>query len=157
MQLSKLEAALNNYLNNGERKLTHQRRAILAVFVNADAHVTVEDLYIMTQQQYPNIGIATVYRTVKLLCECGLASGFKHSDGAFRYELEKEHHNHLMCIKCGRLIEDTDAEVEVLQNKLARKNKFKILHTRIEAYGICHTCLKSDHKDSRGRFRRVSI
>lgn len=141
MQLHKLEAVLSNYLNNGERKLTQQRRSILAVFVNADAHLTVEELYNMTKQQYPNIGMATVYRTVKLLCECGLASGFKHSDGSFRYELEKEHHNHLMCIKCGRLIEDTDSEVEVLQNKLAQKNNFKILHTRMEAYGICQTCV----------------
>lgn len=141
MQLQKLETVLNDYLALGERKLTPQRKSILAVFVNSDSHVTIEDLYIKTRQKYPNIGIATVYRTVKLLCECGLASGFKHSDGTFRYELEKEHHNHLICIKCGRLIEDTDPQAEAIQNKLALKNKFKIFHTRMEAYGICQECL----------------
>ena len=84
--------------------------------------------------------MATVYRTVKLLCECGLASGFKHGDGSYRYELKQEYHNHLVCIKCGRLIEETDPQIEVLQNKLALKNNFKILHTRVELYGVCEAC-----------------
>lgn len=141
MQLQKLEAALSDYLHNRERKLTKQRRYILDIFVHADSHLTIEELYNKTRQKHPNIGMATVYRTVNLLCECGLASGFKHSDGAFRYELEKEGHNHLLCLKCGRLIEDADPQVAVLRNKLARKNGFKVMHMRVEVYGICSECL----------------
>jgi Fur family ferric uptake transcriptional regulator len=122
MKLQKVEAALGDYLH-------------------CDSHLTIDELYKKTNQKHPNISKATVYRTVNLLCECGLASGFKHSDGTFRYELEKECHNHLICIKCGRLIEDTDPQVEVLQNRLAQKNHFKVLHTRVEVYGICSKCL----------------
>ncbi|MBP2657372.1 MAG: fur [Firmicutes bacterium] len=141
MQLPKLEATLCNYLQGKDRKLTKQRKAILDIFVHFNSHLTIEELYKKTVQKHPNIGMATVYRTVNLLCECGLASGFKHSDGTFRYELEKECHNHLICIKCGRLIEDTDSQIEVLQNKWARKNHFKILHTRVEVYGLCSNCV----------------
>ncbi|MDR3591975.1 MAG: transcriptional repressor [Negativicutes bacterium] len=143
MQLEKLEAVLCDYLNNKELRITRQRRAILEVIAHADAHLTVEELYYKTKEKDPSIGMATVYRTINLLCECGLASGFRHGDGNFRYELEKEGHHHLICIKCRRLIEDTDPEVEVFQNKLGRKNKFKILRTRVEAYGICPECLKN--------------
>jgi Fur family ferric uptake transcriptional regulator len=141
MSIHKIEANLRDYLSSAERKLTRQRKLILDVFIAANAHLTIEELYNKTKQKHPNIGMATVYRTVKILCQCGLASGYKHSDGAVRYELEIEYHNHLMCIKCGRLVEDTDPEIEALQNKLAQKNNFKILHTRVEAYGICQECL----------------
>ncbi len=141
MRLQIIETALNDYLQDKEQKLTKQRKAILDIFVHDHSHLTIEELYKKTKQKYPNIGIATVYRTVNLLCECGLASGFKDNDGTIRYELEKKCHNHLICIKCGRLIEDTDPQVEVLQNRLAQKNHFKILHTRVEVYGICSKCL----------------
>lgn len=142
MSIHKMEANLRDYLSSAERKLTKQRKLILDVFVDANAHLTIEELYNKTKQKHPNIGMATVYRTVKILCQCGLASGFKHSDGAIRYELEQECHNHLMCIKCGRLIEEADPQLETLHAKLALKNNFKILHTRVEVYGICQECMK---------------
>jgi Fur family transcriptional regulator, ferric uptake regulator len=142
MYPEKLDETLCDYLSYKERRITKQRRAILHVFAQADSHLTVEELYNQTRQKYPNIGMVTVYRTVKLLCECGLASGFRHSDGTTRYELEKECHNHLICIRCGRLSEDTDQQVEALQKILAGKNKFKVLHMRVEVYGICSQCLR---------------
>ncbi|MDR3563953.1 MAG: Fur family transcriptional regulator [Negativicutes bacterium] len=140
MNPDQIEEGLRNYLKTEERKLTKQRRHILDVFANAKSHLSIEELYNKTIEQYPNIGIATVYRTMKLLCESGLASGARDNDGAYRYELEQEYHNHLICLKCGQLIEDADSGYEALHAKLARKNNFKIIHTRVELYGTCHEC-----------------
>lgn len=137
----KAEAVLRNYLDMCDLRLTGQRKLILDAFLRAGCHLTIEELYKKAREVYPNIGMATVYRTVKLLCECGLASGFKHADGACRYELGHEYHEHLICVKCGRLVEVTDPEVKELQSKVAHKNTFKVLHSRLELYGICHKCL----------------
>lgn len=141
MQLQKMEDGLRDHLKSVARKLTKQRRQILDIFAGASSHLTIEELYNKTRQQHPNIGIATVYRTVKLLCELGLAKGFRHSDGNFRYELEQEEHDHLICVKCGRYIEDTAAEYSKVHDELAQRNGFKILYTRVELYGVCQHCL----------------
>lgn len=137
----KAEAVLRNYLDMRDLRLTGQRKLILDAFLRAGCHLTIEELYKRAREICPNIGMATVYRTVKLLCECGLASGFKHADGACRYELGHEFHEHLICVKCGRLVEVTDPEIQELQNRTARKNVFKILHSRLELYGLCRECL----------------
>lgn len=141
MQPHKAETVLRNYLLTRDQRLTGQRKLILEVFLRADCHQTIEELHQRTRAINPNIGMATVYRTIKLLCECGLVSGFKHTDGAVRYELGQEYHEHLICIKCGRLVEVMDPEIKELQNKMAQKNVFKILHSRLELYGICRECL----------------
>ncbi|MBP2650832.1 MAG: Fur family transcriptional regulator [Firmicutes bacterium] len=141
MSLEEIEAVLNNYLNKEKRRVTKQRKLILHVFANSKAHVTIEELHNKVRQHQSNVGVATVYRTVKLLYECGLATGFRDSDGTFRYELEQECHHHLICIKCGKLIEDTDLQMMVHQNQLAAKQHFRVLHSRVELYGICCECL----------------
>lgn len=131
---------LHNYLHARDQRLTGQRKLILDVFLHADSHQTIEELHKRTKEINPNIGMATVYRTIKILCECGLVSGFKHTDGAFRYEFGHEYHEHLICIKCGRLVEVMNPEIKELQNKVAQKNSFKIMHSRLELYGICREC-----------------
>lgn len=141
MSSPKVEVALRDYLNEGEVKLTRQRKLILDIFNKANSHLTVEELYNRVKVQHLNIGQITVYRTLKILCECGLASRFRNSDGSFQYELMRKSHNHLICMRCGRLEEDADIETEVLHNNLAIKNNFKISHSRLELYGICYKCL----------------
>lgn len=141
MRSHKAEAVLRNYLDMRDLRLTGQRKIILDAFLRAGCHLTIEELYGKAREIYPNVGMATVYRTVKLLCECGLVSGFKHADGACRYELGNEFHEHLICVKCGRLVEVTDPEIQELQNRTARMNAFKILHSRLELYGLCRECL----------------
>lgn len=135
------EATLRDYLNTRTKKLTKNRKLILDVFLLAGSHRTIEELYYQTKVLNPRVGLATVYRSVKILCDCGLVSGFKHTDGVFRYELGREYHEHLICIKCGRLFEVSDPQIKAMQNALAKRNGFKILHSRLELYGICRECL----------------
>jgi Fur family ferric uptake transcriptional regulator len=133
---------LNHYLKKKELKFTDQRKLILEEFLNNEAHFTAEELYDKLKQKNPNIGLTTVYRTLKLFCECGLANELKLADGVSRYEhlFGHKHHDHLICIECGKFIEALDPEIEELQNRLAQKNNFKVLHHRMELYGICQDC-----------------
>lgn len=140
MALQQAEIVLQDFLNTRELKLTEQRKLILDVFLKSKLHLTIEEVYSKAKERNPNIGLATVYRTVKILCECGLVSGFKHTDGTFRYELGHAYHEHLICIKCGRVIEVMDPNTELLRTKVFPMNNFKVLHSRLELYGICHKC-----------------
>lgn len=133
-----------NYLNDKGQKLTSQRKTILNVFLNSAHHISAEELYDMLKQDNPAIGLATVYRTLKLLCECGLAIEIRLSDGITRYEhlFNHEHHDHLICLQCGKIIEVVEPGIEELQQKLAQKNGFMVLNHRMELYGICKECNK---------------
>lgn len=139
MVLQQAEDLLHDYLMAREQKLTWQRKTILAIFFAARTHLTIEELYKKVREQNRNIGVATVYRTVKILCDCGLASGFKDAGGNVKYELGQEYHEHLVCVKCGRVIEAVEA-VYQLPAKLCTAKKFKVLHSRLEVYGICQEC-----------------
>ena len=117
--------ALGAYLEQNQLKHTKQRELILDVFLEAKRHITSEDLYQAVREEHPNIGYTTVYRTMKLLVEAGLATERHFDDGITRYEIEQEHHDHLVCLKCGsieefecELIEDTQLVIEGLQGRL---------------------------------------
>lgn len=142
MNIGKEEDILSAYLKNKDLKLTGQRKIILDAFLNIETHVTAEELYDIIKKDNPEVGVATVYRTLKILCEAGLANEVKFSDRSTRYEhlFDHEHHDHLICIKCGKYTEVRDQEIEDLQQKLAQKNKFQILRHRMELYGICEDC-----------------
>ena len=130
------------YLKEQDLKLTEQRRQILEEFLKIETHVSTEELYARLKQDHPGIGIATVYRTLKLLCECGLAGELQFEDGTARYEHHygHEHHDHLVCLECGRYIEVCDPEIEQLQQRLAQKNGFQVLRHHMVLYGICKQC-----------------
>lgn len=140
MALQQAEIVFQDFLNTRALKLTEQRKLVLNVFLNSRLHLTIEEVYNKSKKRNPNIGLTTVWRTIKLLRECGLVSGFKHTDGIFRYELGHEYHEHLICVKCGRVIEVMNPNPEVLRNKILPINNFKVLHWRLELYGICHKC-----------------
>lgn len=133
---------LINFLKEKSLKITGQRKQILDVFLNNEKHISAEELYDQLKKESPGIGLATIYRTLKLLCECGLANEIHFSDGVTRYEhlFGHEHHDHLICLSCGRYIEVFDPDIEELQQKMAEKNKFKVLRHRLELYGICQDC-----------------
>ncbi|HEX2953279.1 MAG TPA: transcriptional repressor [Bacillota bacterium] len=124
-------------------KLTGQRKIILDAFLGIESHVTAEELYNVIKENDPEIGLATVYRTLKILCEAGLANEVRFNDDVAHYEhlFAHEHHDHLICVRCGKYTEVCDPEIEELQQKLAERNKFKILRHRMELYGICQNCL----------------
>ena len=90
----------------------------------------------------PRIGYATVYRTLKLLKECGLAYERHFGDGVSRYEVawDDEHHDHLICIDCGKIVEFEDEGIEKLQHDVAAKHGFTLVRHRLELYGMCPDC-----------------
>ncbi|MBW2313490.1 MAG: transcriptional repressor [Deltaproteobacteria bacterium] len=132
--------ALALYLESHQLKQTKQREAILDVFLQAGQHVTSEDMFQRVRNDHPSIGYTTVYRTMKLLCDAGLAVERHFDDGVTRYEIEHEHHDHLVCTKCGKIIEFECKMIESAQNEIAERYGFLTLRHRHELYGHCSSC-----------------
>ena len=121
---------------NGLR-LTEQRRTIAAVLQEADDHPDVEELYNRASALDPRISLATVYRTVKLFEESGILEKHEFGDGRARYETaDREHHDHLIDVHSGEVIEFVDAEIEELQEKIAKKLGYRLMGHRLELYAV---------------------
>lgn len=133
---------LEDYIGTRNLKRSHQRKEILDVFLSVDRHSTADELYRFVKKKYPEIGFATVYRTLKLLCECGLSRELRFEDGKTRYEhlYAHKHHDHLICTKCGRFVEIIEPEIESLQEKLFKQYGFFPERHRMELYGVCKKC-----------------
>ena len=129
-------------------KSTAQRDDIARVFFEANRHISVEELYREVKRVNPRIGYATVYRTMKLLKENGLASESHFHDGEARYEsaLEARHHDHLICESCGKIDEFSERKIEDLQADVARRFGFEITGHKLELYGLCKVCQKKKRR-----------
>jgi Fur family ferric uptake transcriptional regulator len=125
-------------------KSTRQRAEILDIFLNSTGHKNLAQIYAQVAKMDPKIGYTTVYRTLKLLTRLGLAAQRKFADGETRYEPTPEgtHHDHLICLKCGKIVEFEDNALESLQTRIARRHAFKIFHHRMELYGYCSQCAR---------------
>ena len=118
-------------------RMTEQRRVIARVLSAAHDHPDVEELYRRSHDVDPHISIATVYRTVRLFEESGIIARHEFRDGRSRYEEASEiHHDHLIDMKSGRVIEFVDPEIEALQHAIARKLGFRLVDHRLELYGV---------------------
>lgn len=144
MELKKEGGIFEDYLAACNLKHSRQREEIIDAFLTIDKHLTADELYRIIKKKNPTIGYATVYRTLRLLCGCGLCRELKFEDGTTRYEhlYEHKHHDHLICTKCGRLVEVLDPEIERLQEKLFSAHGFYPQRHRMELYGICERCKK---------------
>jgi Fur family ferric uptake transcriptional regulator len=133
---------LTEYLSGQGLRSTTQRDHILQVFVDAGQHLSAEELYLRVKKTHPGIGYATVYRTLKLLAEAGLADERRFEDGFTRYEYKasNSHHDHLICTKCGAILEFENERIEALQQDVARKNHFLVQSHKLELYGLCGAC-----------------
>ena len=138
------EKIFEDYLATKNLKQTEQRKEILHIFLNTDKHLTANELYQIVRKKHHKVGYATIYRTLRLLCECGLCRELKVEDGTARYEhlYGHQHHDHLICTKCGRFVEVVDSEIERLQEKLAKQHGFYPERHRMELYGVCRKCKK---------------
>jgi Fur family ferric uptake transcriptional regulator len=134
------QRSLAQYLEDHNLKHTKQREAILETFLEAAGHITSEEIYNRVRKSHANIGYTTVYRTMKLLCEAGLAVEHHFDDGITRYEIEHDHHDHLVCIRCGKIIEFECAMIESAQVDIAARYGFRVLRHRHELYGHCPDC-----------------
>jgi len=118
-------------------KLTDQRRIIAKIMSESQDHPDVDELYNRVSKVDSKISIATVYRTVKLFEESGIVAKHDFKGGKARYEeLSESHHDHLIDIKTGKIIEFVDEEIEKLQNKVAEKYGYKLVDHKLELYGI---------------------
>jgi len=117
-------------------RLTEQRKVIVQVMSKAKDHPDVDELYKRASQVDNKISIATVYRTVKLLEECGILEKHDFKGGKARYEKSPdEHHDHLIDINSGEIVEFVDKDIEELQNKVAKKLGYKLVDHKLELYG----------------------
>ena len=118
-------------------KMTEQRRTIARVLSSADDHPDVEEVYRRAGKMDPRISIATVYRTVRLFEEAHIIERHDFGDGRARYEeVPDEHHDHLIDIQTGKIIEFQNPEIEELQEKIAEKHGMRLVGHRLELYGV---------------------
>lgn len=133
-----------DYIARQGLKSTRQRDIILDAFLSSERHLSIEELYLKLRAKHPNIGYATVYRTLKLFAESGIAREMQFGDGQTRYEHtgEGEHHDHLVCTGCGAIIEFENETIEKLQSEVAAAHGFLIKTHKLELYGLCVACRK---------------
>jgi len=133
---------LSEYLREKNLKITPHRELILEIFLDQEGHRSVEDIYRSVKQQDPRVGYTTVYRTMKLLAECGLAREIDLADGITRYEhlFNHEHHDHMICMECGGSIEFFNSEIEAIQDVASRQLGFKVMDHKLQIYGLCRKC-----------------
>ncbi|HKW86570.1 MAG TPA: transcriptional repressor [Nitrospiraceae bacterium] len=133
-------SVLQEHLSKHQLKLTRQREQILNVFLKME-HISAEQMYRLLSKKDPHIGLATIYRTLNLFCEAGLAQA-RHFGAQTQYDnvAHKGHHDHLICTSCGKIVEFENLEIERLQEEVAAKNGFTIQTHKLELYGLCSSC-----------------
>ena len=142
--VARLHDRLTEYMERNRLRSTSQRRLVSEVFFRTGGHLSIDDMLGLVRQQDPKVGYATVYRTMKLLVECGLASERQFDDTVTRFEVAQKdgHHDHLICLECKRIVEFEDDEIESLQVALATRRGFTLISHKHELYGICDRCQK---------------
>ena len=140
--MSEEQEVFLNHIQKKGLKRTSQRDLILEVFLRTEAHLSNEDLYQLVKQEDPTVGQTTVYRTLKLLTEAGLAREVRFGDGRTHYEhhYKHQHHDHMICSECGKIIEFFSPELEAIQDAMAAKHKFELRSHLLRMIGICADC-----------------
>lgn len=134
--------AFTAHLKDNNQVMTPQRRIIFQLFLDAPPHVSAKEMLKRVQAVDPEIGQATVYRTMRLLAASGVARELKFDDGVSRYEFDhgKEHHDHIICTRCRKSVEVLDPRIEKLQELLAEMHGFRMTNHKMVLYGICERC-----------------
>ena len=130
-------------------KLTTQRRGVLDVLLdNNDKHLSTEEIYSFVKDKYPEIGLATVYRTVQLFEEMGIIDRLNFDDGCSRFELSSptndHHHHHLMCEKCNKVFEVENDLLADIESDIYKKYGFQVKNHNVMFYGYCKDCRQSE-------------
>jgi Fur family ferric uptake transcriptional regulator len=138
-EVETLMGQFHAYLAKKGLKSTKQRDVIAERFFSTGGHLSIEELLSLAREDYPRVGYATVYRTLKLLTECGLAAERRFGEGQTTYETagDEEHHDHLICLDCGYVLEFHNEEIEREQERVARSFGFNVVRHKHELYGLC--------------------
>jgi Fur family ferric uptake transcriptional regulator len=144
------ESVFHDHLRRVGLKHTGQRDIILRTFLDTRDHLSTDDLYRLVRKQDERIGFTTVYRTLKLLAECGLASEVAFNDGIARYEHQynRRNHHHMVCTECGSSVEFFSTEIERIEREIGRKHKYLTTRHTFQIYGICGDCQKKRDRRS---------
>src|SRR6266436_2057438 len=138
------EGILHKHLKRVGLKQTAQRDTILRTFLETREHLSIEELHRLVKKKDPRIGYTTVYRTLKLLAECRLASEVAFHDGIARYEHQhnRRSHHHMVCTGCGSSVEFFSPEVDKLEQEIGRKFHYETRRHTFQIYGLCEECRK---------------
>jgi Fur family ferric uptake transcriptional regulator len=141
-EVAHLRAVLQAHMASRGLRSTGPRKLIVDTFFASGHHLSIEELLAKVRARDPRVGYATVYRTLKLMAESGVASARSFGDGLTRYELgdDATHHDHLICVTCADIVEFEEPRVEALQEKVARKHGFELRSHKHELYGVCPRC-----------------
>lgn len=135
---------IKDYLKEKGFKLTNQRESVLnTILENSGKHLSAEEIYDLVKISCPEIGLATVYRTMQVLDELGLVYKNNFDDGRTRYEItqnEDHQHHHLVCRKCGKVIEVEEDLLEQLEQQIEKKYNFSITDHKVKFFGYCNKC-----------------
>ena len=145
LEYSSLLASVKELLKQNGLKYTKQREVVLKTLYEKNEHFTPEDLYIFLKNSYPelNIGIATVYRTLNLLEESNMVTSLSFGVAGKKFELaNKPHHDHMICKRCGLIIEFENDKIEQLQLEIARTHHFRLTSHLMQLQGICEKCVQ---------------
>ena len=134
----------DEYIGSKGLRHTSQRERVLETFLSTEKHVSADELFKLVRKKDRKIGYTTVYRTMKLLSECGLCAEIDFDDGILRFEhiYAHKHHDHLVCTKCGKFIEVMKPSIEKLQGRLAKEHAFLPIRHKLQIFGICKECRK---------------
>ena len=143
-----METHINKFIKilQGEGyKLTNQRRAILKTIVdNHEEHLSCDEVFLLVSKENPDMGIATVYRTLQLFEKLNIVYRLNFDDGFSRYELNSgtgdHHHHHLICLECGKVLEVKLDLLESLENQIEKEGQFTIIDHNVKFYGYCNNC-----------------
>lgn len=135
-------ARLKEKVKRSGQKLTKQRETICEVFFAQEGHRRAEEILSEARSVDPQVSLATVYRTLKLLLDYGFANAHNFQDDRTLFEpsFGVDHHDHLICTQCSVILEFVDQEIEDLQNKVAEANGFIVTNHKMELYGLCSKC-----------------
>jgi len=140
-EIARLRARFEDYARKHGLKSTSQREAIVDLFLRSSGHMSIDELLAKVRKKAPKVVYATVYRTMKLLTDSGIAAARQFGDGQTRYEVMGEghgHHDHLICVNCGLILEFENDTIEQLQDEMAdRLGGFKLVKHKLELYGLC--------------------
>ena len=137
-----------NHIQKKGLKRTAQRDLILDVFLRTEGHLSGDDLFRLVREEDATVGQTTVYRTLRLLTEAGLAREVRFGDGRAHYEhnYKHEHHDHMICSECGTIIEFYSPELEAIQDAMAAKHKFRLTSHLLRMIGICADCRRAEQR-----------
>lgn len=133
-------------LSDRDFRLTPQREAVLLILLEHQAnHMTAEDIYAITRSRYPEIGLATIYRSLELFQSLGIISRLDTGDGGRKFEIvasgEAHYHHHLLCMECGEITEFNEDLLDELEAKVSEENGFKIVDHSLRFFGYCKRCV----------------